>query len=70
MIYVLYNPQAGNNQGFEKSTGLESIYKAQKLEFLNIAEISDYNTFFNEKIKEDDSVIIAGGDGTLNRFIK
>lgn len=69
MIYVLYNPQAGNNQGFEKSKGLESIYKDQKLEFLNIAEISDYNTFFNEKIKEDDSVIIAGGDGTLNRFI-
>lgn len=69
MIYVLYNPQAGNNQGFEKAKNLETLYKDQELEFLNIAEITDYNSFFRDKINCDDSLIIAGGDGTLNRFI-
>ena len=27
MIYVLYNPQAGNNTGFEKAKELYNIYK-------------------------------------------
>ena len=69
MIYVLYNPQAGNNTGFEKAKELYNIYKDKQLELINVTTLNDYASFFREKIKNDDSLVIAGGDGTLNRFI-
>ena len=69
MIYILYNPQAGNNTGYEKSKELDNLYKNETLEYMNITEINDYDAFFSDKVNENDSVIIAGGDGTLNRFI-
>ena len=69
MIYVLYNPQAGNNTGYEKSKELDHIYKNETLEYIDITELKDYESFFNEKVKDNDKVVIAGGDGTLNRFI-
>ena len=69
MIYVLYNPQAGNNTGFEKAKELYNIYKDKQLELINVTTLNDYDSFFREKIKNDDSLVIAGGDGTLNRFI-
>ena len=69
MIYVLYNPQAGNNTGFEKAKELYNIYKDKQLELINVITLNDYASFFREKIKNDDSLVIAGGDGTLNRFI-
>ena len=69
MIYFLYNPQAGNNTGYDKSKELDNLYKNESLEYINITEINDYDSLFNDKVKENDSIIIAGGDGTLNRFI-
>ena len=69
MIYILYNPMAGNNQGYQKASELKNIYKDQETTFLDITEVQDYDSLFYEKIKEGDSVVIAGGDGTLNRFI-
>lgn len=69
MIYILYNPMAGNNQGYQKASELKNVYKDQETTFLDITEVQDYDSLFDEKIKEGDSVVIAGGDGTLNRFI-
>ena len=69
MIYILYNPMAGNNQGYQKASELKNIYKDQETTFLDITEVQDYDSLFYEKIKEGDSVVIAGGAGTLNRFI-
>ena len=69
MIYILYNPMAGNNQGYQKASELKNIYKDQETTFLDITEVQDYDSLFYEKIKEGDSVVIAGGDGTLTRFI-
>ena len=60
---------AGNNQGYQKASELKNIYKDQETTFLDITEVQDYDSLFYEKIKEGDSVVIAGGDGTLNRFI-
>ena len=51
MIYVLYNPQAGNNTGYEKSKELDNLYNNETLEYINITEINDYDSLFNDKVK-------------------
>ena len=68
MIYVLYNPKAGNNTGYEKAKKLNDVYKGQEIVFSDITEKKDYSSFFST-LTSQDKVVIAGGDGTLNRFI-
>lgn len=68
MIYVLYNPLAGNNRGESRIEPLKEIYKNKKTEFLDITKIESINDFLDSK-SEDDEIIIAGGDGTLSRFV-
>ena len=53
MIYILYNPQAGNNTGYEKSKELDNLYKNETLEYMNITEINDYDAFFSDKVNEN-----------------
>lgn len=65
---VLYNPKAGNKTAEKESRKLVETFSGNVVEFKNILEITDYKSFF-ETIGEDTSIIIAGGDGTLNRFV-
>lgn len=67
MIYVLYNPFAGNKTCEEQSRKLTGLYKDEQLTFRSMADIS-YPEFF-AGLKGEDQVIICGGDGTLNRFV-
>ena len=67
MIYVLYNPFAGNKTCEEQSRKLTGLYKDEQLTFRSMADIS-YPEFF-AGLKGEDRVIICGGDGTLNRFV-
>ena len=41
MIYILYNPMAVNNQGYQKASELKNIYKDQETTFLDITEVQD-----------------------------
>lgn len=66
MVYVLYNPLAGNNKGEERVQVLKEIYK--DAQYLDITKIVKMDEFVASK-SEDDEFVIAGGDGTLNRFI-
>lgn len=59
---ALYNPCAGNGISEEKLTGIIS-----DCELVDMTKISSYSDFFADKAS-DDTVIICGGDGTLNRF--
>lgn len=59
---ALYNPCAGNGISEEKLTGIIS-----DCELVDMTKISSYSDFFADKTS-DDTVIICGGDGTLNRF--
>ncbi len=65
--YVLFNPLAGNGTA---EGGIDSL--ADKLgapiEKCDITKIDSYADFFSA-VGSDDSVILCGGDGTLNRFI-
>lgn len=65
--YVLYNPLAGDGNTLEEAKVLEAT-KEEELVYCDITKIDDYARFLSE-LKEDDYIIICGGDGTLNRFI-
>ncbi|MBR5473318.1 MAG: diacylglycerol kinase family protein [Clostridia bacterium] len=64
--YVLYNTKAGSNTTPESIKALQSSFYSQ-LEFIDVTQIEDYASFVS-KLDAEDFIIIAGGDGTLNRF--
>ena len=66
--HVLYNPHAGNGRGKEAAYRLNALLPDAHLLFRDITQIDDYGAFFHS-LHDDDRVVIAGGDGTLNRFI-
>lgn len=65
--YVLYNPLAGNGKGGEDARLLELILQ-EDLEFYDMTRITNYAAFLSG-MEPGDYLIIAGGDGTLNRFV-
>lgn len=65
--YILYNKNAGMPDDHESIHLLEMLYD-DALTFIDITKIRDYHRFFYG-IEPDDFVIIAGGDGTLHRFV-
>lgn len=65
---VLYNPLAGNGTAQDKMRELESLMQGDSLYFSNMLDIRDYGAFFND-MPDGASIIICGGDGTLNRFL-
>ncbi len=59
---ILYNPLSGN-------CTLETLKKNLPVcDFYDITKISDYTGFFSG-VTEEDSLVLCGGDGTLNRFV-
>ena len=65
---VLYNPLSGNGTAQDKMRELESLMQGDSLYFSNMLDIRDYGAFFND-MPDGASIIICGGDGTLNRFL-
>ncbi len=67
MKYVLYNLHAGHGTEEEKLAAVKATYP-DGCALVNMAEIESYPSFF-AGLDEDDSIVLCGGDGTLNRFI-
>ena len=65
--YVLYNPIAGTGD-CETQVKILSSMLSDPLEYLDVTKIEDYSSLL-ASLNEDDFLIVAGGDGTLNRFI-
>lgn len=65
--YILFNPLAGKGDCEESARLLEVILPDQ-VQFYDITRITNYSAFL-QSLEEDDYLVIAGGDGTLNRFI-
>ena len=64
--YILYNPCAG---GPETEKAVKALQDANEgAVAINICRIISYKTFFNG-LDPNDTVILCGGDGTLNRFV-
>lgn len=65
--YVLYNPLAGDGNG-EEEVQLLQLVLGESLEFYDVTRITNYKAFLSGMEKQD-YLVIAGGDGTLNRFV-
>ncbi|MCM1053988.1 MAG: hypothetical protein NC394_00575 [Bacteroides sp.] len=65
---VLFNPLAGNGKGEEEAKRLNELLKEDDLQFYDMTKISDYGEFF-DSLSESSRLVVAGGDGTLNRFV-
>ncbi len=65
---ILYNPNAGNGKGKASAEKLNALLPEDTLTYKDMTAVGDYASFF-ASLAEDEKIIIAGGDGTLNRFI-
>ena len=65
--YVLYNPHSNNEKGKETVEAVKAKLPADT-PFYDVTGINDYAKFFGA-IPTDSSVLIIGGDGTLNHFV-
>ena len=65
--YILYNPMSGNGMSLENANIIKTLNKTVE-KLIDITSIEDYSKLFSE-LNEADSLIICGGDGTLNRFV-
>ncbi len=64
---ILYNEKADNGRGLKNAERLKETLKGETLSFYDITECDLCS--FTKNLKEDDNLIVSGGDGTLNRFI-
>lgn len=65
--YILYNKKAGDSDSFESAKNLEIII-SDEVKYLDVTEIRNHSVFLSG-LEENDYIILAGGDGTLNHFI-
>lgn len=64
---VLYNPLANNGKGAEGASAI-TPREGESFVLTDLCGIADLAAFLQEH-KQDERLIIAGGDGTLNRFV-
>ena len=69
MYYILYNTLSGNKQGLEYSRLLLGNSVPADAQMVEISSIKSYADFWASIDLENDTVILSGGDGTLNRFV-
>lgn len=67
MVYVLSNHRAGGNYE-ENERRVKEEFSGEEIRLFDSCEIEDKREFVS-KIKEGDTLVIIGGDGTLNRFV-
>lgn len=65
---ILYNPLSGGGHGEENARKIRFLLPEAQLDFADITEIGDYRLFF-QQLPPERTLILAGGDGTLNRFL-
>jgi diacylglycerol kinase family enzyme len=67
MVYILTNHCAGGNF-IENEKRVKEKFAGELVEIYHCAEVDDKRGFL-ENITESDTLVIIGGDGTLNRFV-
>lgn len=67
MQYILFNPLANNNSG--EQTVREYLKDLEgEAEYIDVTALGDLRGFISG-VSQSDRVILAGGDGTINRFV-
>ena len=69
MHYILYNTLSGNKKGLESARLLVGNIVPENATLIDVVSITNYSDFWKNVDIENDTVILSGGDGTLNRFI-
>ncbi|MCR5592061.1 MAG: diacylglycerol kinase family protein [Lachnospiraceae bacterium] len=68
MIYIMYNPLAGNSTCEETCRSVGDIFSFDEKRYIDLLSIDDLEEFIR-MMKPEDQIIICGGDGTLNYLI-
>lgn len=68
MIYVMYNPLAGNSTCEESSKGVKEIFGDNEISFVDLVSVDNIEKYI-KGLNPDDQIVICGGDGTLNYLI-
>ena len=68
MIYVLYNPLAGNSTCEENCKDVKDIFASDEIQYIDLLTVGDLETYIRG-FQPDDMIVICGGDGTLNHLI-
>ena len=68
MIYVFLNRLSNNGKAMSAKAELEKIFDGEQIKFIDITEIINAADSCH-MLDESDKIIIAGGDGTLSRFV-
>ncbi len=66
-FYVLYNSKANNGKVYDSAKYLSAFLNGE-VSYINVLQITSYKRFFNG-IENDATIILCGGDGTLNQFV-
>ncbi len=67
-VHILYNPKSNNNTAGTAAEKLCSTYPDGDAEMTDVTAVRDLAAYF-ARYPADDTFILCGGDGTLNRFI-
>lgn len=62
------NPLANNKKGEEAAQKAREVFSGQPVKFLDVRAIRDAASTVNN-MESSDVIVLAGGDGTLNRFV-
>lgn len=65
---VLFNPLSGNIKNTDIRAELSAHLPDDELEFVDVTTISELEKYLSDA-PADKTLLLAGGDGTLNRFI-
>ena len=66
--HVFYNPLSANSTGKKAIKKLIKHLEGQEAEYIDMLGVEDFGEILNN-IPENDRIVLAGGDGTLNEFI-
>ncbi len=65
---ILFNPLSNNKAGEADSRKFEGAVENGEFEYKSVLEIESFPEFF-KTIPEDVTPVLAGGDGTINKFV-
>ncbi|MBO7583372.1 MAG: hypothetical protein J6T20_06245 [Treponema sp.] len=65
---ILFNPQSGNRSAKRNVYQLDEILANNELNYVEMSNVFNYKSFMHD-VRDDERVVLCGGDGTINRFI-